>query len=220
VSARYLPSRELAGDCFDYRWIDDDHLISYVIDVSGHGIEPALVSMSVHNMLRSGSVPASTLADPGRLLTELNRLFQMDTQGGNYFTIWYGVYQASTRTLRYAAGGHPPALLMAPRADSGPATVSRLASNSPPLGMFEDTEFDCTTVAVPAASHLLIYSDGAYELPLPDGRMWSLDDFVNLVTRYGDAPEWSLSNLVDALRARTIEGQFDDDCSLVCIDFP
>ena len=36
VSSRYLPSRELAGDCFDYRWVDDDHLIVYLIDVSGH----------------------------------------------------------------------------------------------------------------------------------------------------------------------------------------
>jgi ribosome-associated protein len=35
VTSRYLPSRELGGDCFDYRWVDDDHLIAYVIDVSG-----------------------------------------------------------------------------------------------------------------------------------------------------------------------------------------
>ena len=31
----------------------------------------------------------------------------MDRQGGNYFTMWYGVYQKSTRTLRYASAGHP-----------------------------------------------------------------------------------------------------------------
>lgn len=64
VSSRYLPSQELAGDSFDYRWLDDDHLIAYLIDVSGHGIGPALLSVSVHNLLRSGSLPLATLLAP------------------------------------------------------------------------------------------------------------------------------------------------------------
>lgn len=37
VTSRYLPAQEVGGDCFDYRWIDDDHLMVYLIDVSGHG---------------------------------------------------------------------------------------------------------------------------------------------------------------------------------------
>lgn len=69
VSASYLPSQELAGDVFDYRWLDDDHLIVYLIDVSGHGIGPALLSVSVHNMLRSGSLRSATLLSPDTVLT-------------------------------------------------------------------------------------------------------------------------------------------------------
>ena len=94
VSSRYLPSRELGGDCFDYTWIDDDHLLVYLIDVSGHGLEPALLSVSVHNMLRSGSIALETLLMPDAVLAELNHLFQMDQQGDHYFTMWYGVYEA------------------------------------------------------------------------------------------------------------------------------
>jgi hypothetical protein len=103
VTSRYIPSEELGGDSFDYRWVDDDHLIAYVVVVSGHGIGPAAFSVSVHNLLRSGTIDDDTLRDPGRVLTELNRLFQMEQQDGNYFTIWYGVYQPSTRTLRRPA---------------------------------------------------------------------------------------------------------------------
>ena len=51
AASRYLPSRGLGGDCFDYTWIDDDHLLVYLIDVSGHGIDPALLSVSVRNMI-------------------------------------------------------------------------------------------------------------------------------------------------------------------------
>ena len=52
---------ELGGDCFDYRWIDDDNLGSYLIDVSDTG-RPALESISsVHNLLRSGPCPGDAV---------------------------------------------------------------------------------------------------------------------------------------------------------------
>ena len=82
VSSRYLPSLALGGDGFNYRWIDDDHLEVYLIDVSGHGIRPALLTMSVHNLIRSGSLPEEILFNPDRMLDKLNSLFQMDDQGG------------------------------------------------------------------------------------------------------------------------------------------
>lgn len=213
VSSRYLPSEGLAGDCFDYRWVDDDHLIVYLVDVSGHGTEPALVSMSVHNMLRSGSVPAATLLEPGRLLAELNNRFPMEQQGGNYFTMWYGVFELSTRTLCYSSGGHPPALLFTP-AEQGVA-VSELSADGLPVGMFEDCEFPCATAAMPAGSQLVLCSDGAYELPLIEGQEWSREDFIDLCTRLAGSADWSLDTLIDQLRARAKSGVFEDDVSIV-----
>lgn len=150
VSSRYLPSRELGGDSFDYVWIDDDHLLIYLIDVSGHGIAPALLSVSLHNMLRSRTLtPANPLA-PETVLTELNRRFQMDRQDDHYFTMWYGVYEASTRTLRYAGAGAPPALAFN-SIDGDTVEVTDLPPTAAPIGMFEDTVFTSHTYAVPPA---------------------------------------------------------------------
>ena len=215
VSHRYLPSRELGGDCFDYRWLDDDHLLTYLIDVSGHGIAPALESISVHNLLRSGALPTRTLLEPGDVLTELNNKFPMDEHGGNYFTMWYGVYQASTRTLRYASAGHPPALAFAsPGADPVP-----LSSRGFPLGMFHDSEFACASYAVPQDAEIVIYSDGAFELPLPQGATWSLPDFIALCTALSGSGDWSVDELAEKLKARTVAGLFNDDCSLLRLRF-
>ena len=110
VSSRYLPSQELGGDCFDYTWIDDDHLFVYLIDVSGHGVEPALLAVSLHNMLRSGSLEPDTMRAPHAVLVELNRLFQMEQHNHHYFTCWCGVYEASTRTLRLCQRRRPACL--------------------------------------------------------------------------------------------------------------
>ena len=215
VSHRYLPSRELGGDCFDYRWIDDDHLLIYLIDVSGHGIAPALESISVHNLLRSGALPARTLLEPIEVLTELNSKFPMDEHGGNFFTMWYGVYEAPTRTLRYSSAGHPPALAF-PRPGDDPA---QLSSRGFPIGMFDDGEFSCETYVVPRAAEIVIYSDGAFELPLPQGATWSLPDLVALCTALSGSGDWSLDELAAKLRARTVAGLFDDDCSLLRLRF-
>ncbi len=217
ASSRYLPSRELAGDCFDYSWIDDDHLIVYLIDVSGHGIEAALVSISVHNLLRSKSLAAETLLEPDRLLTQLNALFDMDRHDGNYFTMWYGVYEASSRTLRYASAGHPPALLFT--AGQGTVAMARLTSESIPIGMLEDAEFLSATCTLPPGSQLLLYSDGAYELPMAAGRHWSVAEFASLCTVFVGEPGWSLDALVSKLRSLTVGGLFEDDCSLVRLTF-
>ena len=217
VSSRYLPSRELAGDCFDYSWIDDDNLIFYVIDVSGHGIEPSMVSISVHNLLRSKSLAAETLLEPAQVLAELNKLFDMDRHGDNYFTMWYGVYQESTRTLRYASAGHPPALAFTVGHDDLNRVL--LSTEAQPVGMFEDTEFPSATYVVPPGSQILLYSDGAFELPMEDGRQWSLADFIELCTEAAANPDWSLDALIGRLRALTAGGLFEDDCSLVRLTF-
>jgi sigma-B regulation protein RsbU (phosphoserine phosphatase) len=213
VSSRHLPSQELAGDIFDYRWIDDDHLIAYLIDVSGHAIEPALLSVSVHNLLRSGSLPRSTLLAPDQVLTELNRLFQMDKHGEHYLTMWFGVYEASSRTLQYASAGHPPAFTAAPDTESATA---ELATNGQPLGIFGDATYTQSSYTVPPGCRILLLSDGAYEDAHADGRRLSLTDFKDLFTRLDGSP---LDDLVETMRSLTPTGSFGDDCSLVRLEF-
>ena len=218
VSSRYLPSQALGGDCFNYFWVDDDHLVVKLIDVSGHGIEPALLSVSVHNLLRSGTLSTETLLEPRAALTELNRLFQMDRHSDHYFTIWYGIYQASSRTLRYASAGTPPALAFNPAA-GGTVSVTELSTATAPIGMFEDTVFTSGSYLVPPGCRILIHSDGASEVDLVDGTQLSLAGFKTLATRLAGSPGWSLDALIDELRALTPTGFLADDCSLIELTF-
>ena len=218
VSSRYLPSSELGGDCFDYVWLDEDHLLIYLIDVSGHGLEPALLSVSVHNLLRSGSLGRETLLAPEATLGALNRMFQMDRQHGHYFTLWYGVYQASERTLRYSGAGAPPALAFV-AAPGGATTVTRLSSTCPPIGLFPDSEFAGESYSVPAGCQILVFSDGAFEIGLADDRQLSLDGFEALCGKRAGSPDWSLDELIAELKSLTPTKAFDDDCSLIRLAF-
>jgi sigma-B regulation protein RsbU (phosphoserine phosphatase) len=170
-----------------------------------------MLSVSVHNLLQSGTVDDDTLRDPGRVLTELNQLFQMERQAGNYFTIWYGVYQPSARMLRYAGAGHPPALILT--ADG--SEPARLPSGSVPIGILDDATFRAHSHPLPTHAELLIYSDGAFDLPARGDREWALEDFIDLCDTTARSPHWTLEDLVGQLRDQSETGHFGDDCTLV-----
>ena len=60
-----FPSADIGGDTFGYHWIDDEHFAFYLIDVTGHGLDSALLSVSVMNLLRSRSLANADCRDPG-----------------------------------------------------------------------------------------------------------------------------------------------------------
>ena len=151
---RFVPSTELGGDSFGYHWLDDDHFAFYLLDVSGHGVGSALLSVSAMNALRSQALPQTDFREPGQVLAALNNAFQMDQQNGLFFTIWYGVYHKPTRRIDYSGGGHPPALLLTgPSADTGRARACSTPSG-PMIGAVPDLEFQtastCSSTPSPA----------------------------------------------------------------------
>src|SRR6185295_8713667 len=109
---RFITSTSLGGDSFGYHWLDEEHFAMYLLDVCGHGVGAALLSISAMNVLRSGSLPNTDFREPGAVLTGLNNVFQMERQNNMYFTIWYGVFNKTSRQIVFARGGHPPAILL------------------------------------------------------------------------------------------------------------
>ena len=85
--------------------------------------------------------------------------------------------------------------------------------------MFDDTNFTASTIPVPSGSQILIYSDGAYELPHPDGGLCPLKDFLQLCARLAKSPDWSLDDLIENLRHHSTTNSFEDDCTLLRINF-
>ena len=174
---RFVPSSRLGGDCFGYDWIDPDHFAVYLLDVSGHGVGAALLSVSVANALRGRSLPQTDFRDPAAVLARLNDAFPMERHDEKYFTIWYGVFDRAGRRLDYAAAGHPPALLLSgPRPDR--ARPVELGSRNFAIGVVPGAQFAGASVALEPFSKLYVFSDGAYEVRKPGGAMMRRDELV------------------------------------------
>jgi sigma-B regulation protein RsbU (phosphoserine phosphatase) len=217
---RFIPSAELGGDSFGYDWIDEDHFAFYLLDVSGHGVGAALLSVSALNALRSQSLPQTNFRDPGQVLTALNKAFQMDQQNGLFFTIWYGIYHRPTRRIDYSGGGHPPALLLTGPTPEAARQIA-LDSGGPMVGAVADLEFSTSTCQVDAYGLLSLYSDGAFEVERTDGSTWPFGDFVEFM---GKVTRPSADTGMDQLirHAREMQGsdEFADDLSMVEFQFP
>ena len=211
----YVPSTRLGGDSLGYHWIDDTHFALYLLDVSGHGVGPALLSVSVLNTLRTQCLPDVDFRCPDQVLTSLNARFREKDQYGLFFTIWYGVFNQNDRMLRYASGGHPPALLI----DSSHQEMD-LDTQGMPVGFFPRTKYDAPTVQVPPASRLYVFSDGCYEIQRSDGELGTKEEMTHYLK---NLPSDDLLQL-DALYRHSLRMQggesLEDDFSIVCAMFP
>jgi sigma-B regulation protein RsbU (phosphoserine phosphatase) len=217
IDWKYQPSTELGGDAFGYHWIDPDHFAVYLLDVCGHGVGASLLSVAAINVIRSGALPKTDFRDPGAVLSALNNAFPMEKQNNMYFTMWYGVYHAPTRTLRHASGGHPPALLLTPSPD-GVATSAQLRSPGLIVGAMEDVAYSSQSFRVPPGAQLLVLCDGCYEIRDAFGQVMEFDDFEKFMQAGGTEPD-GLERLFNWVRERHGDGPLDDDFSIVRIQF-
>ncbi len=211
---RFLTSSSLGGDAFGYHWIDPEHFSIYLLDVCGHGVGAALLSISVINVLRSESLPEVDFKNPSQVLAGLNDAFPMEAHHNMYFTIWYGIFNKTSRQLAYGSAGHPPAVLVA--ADTAPRKSRQLRTQGMMVGTMEGIDFPSDQTQIPKNSSLYVFSDGTYEIERANaGGMLELDEFVQIL----EAIDPNHPNPLDLLsqRIKDIQGRddFEDDFSIM-----
>jgi sigma-B regulation protein RsbU (phosphoserine phosphatase) len=160
-------------------------------------------------------LPDTDFRDPVQVLTSLNAMFQMASHDGQYFTMWYGVYDALDRRLRYASAGHHPAYLLVP----GSAEATPLKTPGVMLGALPDAHYRDAAAEVRAGSRLYLFSDGIFEIATRNGP-WGLGDFVQMLPKQTKSGASECHRLYKAVKAACNPAPFDDDVSLMIVTFP
>lgn len=215
----FIPSTQLGGDAFGYHWLDDENFAMYLLDVCGHGVGAALLSISVMNVLRSQTLPNTDFHNPAQVLANLNEAFPMERHNNMFFTIWYGVYNKATRDIIYANGGHPPALLLNLN-NRGLWVKQELKTAGLVIGAMPETTYICDKVKVGKQGRLYIFSDGVYEINKPDGSMLQSGEFITEAAALtSEHPANTLQQILAFARKMNGEGPFADDYSIVEFNF-
>jgi phosphoserine phosphatase RsbU/P len=216
----FIPSASLGGDVFGYHMLGSDgkgvgsgKLALYLIDVSGHGIEAALFSVTLMNMLKTQVLPGADFADPASVLERLNVSFKMEEQNNLFFTAWYGVWDHGSRELTYASAGSPPALLVLPDGSS-----TELSSAGTIVGVDPDSHYDSCKANLPRGSGVYVFSDGAYEFRAKDGSIFGIERFERMLTEIASAPRGDrsvLGRVLQRAKAECATERFPDDLSIL-----
>lgn len=215
VEWEFLPSSHLGGDFFQVvRW-GEDHLGLMMLDMSGHGIGPALRAVSLSLFFKKEHIQQTFPSyDPGEILTSLNQQYPM-TDDGDYFTIWVGVWQRSTRLLRYATAGHPGAIVV--KMDRSSVV---LGGCSWPIGFSDDEVYEPGSLTVNSGDQMYLFSDGIFEVMNSDGEIWGRKRLQDAFEGVSNQPmPLGLSRIIEQSRTWNAQGRFEDDVAILGVEF-
>src|ERR1035438_2798553 len=152
-AAQCIQARSVGGDYYDFLDLGSQHVGLVLADVSGKGVHAALLVANLQAHLRSQSSIAPE--DPARLLQVVNRMIWKSTSPEHYATMFYALYDDSTRRLKYVNCGHNPPVLM-----HSDGSVERLTATATVIGLFERWECTVREVQLADGDVLVIFSDG------------------------------------------------------------
>jgi phosphoserine phosphatase RsbU/P len=208
---KFVSSTSLGGDAFGYYWLDDDHFVVYLLDVCGHGVGAALLSVSALNVIKFQTLPNTDFREPQQVISALNETFLMEKHKSLYFTLWYGVYNKNTKELKYTSGGHPPALLY-----DGDGGIKELNITNCVVGGFEGFPFKSSSVTLNTPCRLYVFSDGVYEVTdYKTNEMWELIDLKNFLEKLPEDGSSEFDNLYTTIQKVSNIEQLDDDFSIL-----
>jgi phosphoserine phosphatase RsbU/P len=171
------PARGVTGDYYDFIPLPDDRVAIVLGDVCGKGIPAAILMAALRGYLHG--VAAERQCDPPALVEAMNRHLHRSAPASRFATLFYGVYDAATRTLEYVTAGHPPPVLLRNGADRPlglPSVEGGLA-----LGMMPDAEYVATRVRLEPGDLLVAFTDGMTEAMDASGEEWGEDRFIDAV---------------------------------------
>jgi len=173
----YQPCDELAGDGLSIIPLRDGQVGLYILDVSGHGVASALLSVTLSRLLsspsqhssilmRDGDRSGSDIVPPMEVAAKLNQLFPFEASTEQMTTMIYGILEVATGTFRYVSAGHPGPVHLPCHAD--PVI---LASDGFPIGLANEI-YEERSVDLQPGDRLFIFSDGVPEALDPAGSLF------------------------------------------------
>ncbi|MFI9115858.1 SpoIIE family protein phosphatase [Streptomyces venezuelae] len=201
VAVRYRPAESeslVGGDWYDAVVLPSKKVLLCVGDVAGHGVEAATGMVVLRNALRGLAV---TGAGPGQLLSWLNSVAHHLTAQVTATAVC-GIFDPTTRTLRWARAGHlPPVLVRGKEAADLPLLRGLL------LGALAEAEYEEAELRLEPDDIVLMYTDG-----LVERRDTPVEDSVAQLLTMAQQPSDSLEQRLDQLLARSKSDTDDDTC--------
>lgn len=161
----YKPAIYIGGDTFNYFYPSSELLVFFSIDISGHGISSAMLSMSLQVSLalkRSYYEKPITRENipqiPELFASNVNKML-CNVKTDHYLTMVFGIIDFNEKDIHYVQAGHPHPFFYEKKTNS----LSVLENNGYPVGLFEDIEYETQRFTFSEGDKFILFSDGINE---------------------------------------------------------
>jgi sigma-B regulation protein RsbU (phosphoserine phosphatase) len=212
VCGANLPAYEVSGDFYDFYELDDGRLYFSLGDVSGKGMDAALLMSKTASLFRC---LGKTLHEPADLLATINRELCETAIHGMFVTMVCGIFDPATGSIRLANAGHEPPLVYGV---AGGFTI--LPASSPPLGILplkagddgiRNEQFSL------AGGTLYLFSDGVTEGELGNGKRLGVEGLKEILLKQRHEPaEARIRSVISHLQGTGKRRH--DDITLLAVD--
>ena len=203
-----IPAREVSGDFYDFCDVGGDKIYFSLADVSGKGMNAALLMAKTTSLLRC---LAKTESDPSTLLGMVNREICETASMGMFVTIVAGYVETDQGKVHFTNAGHQPPLQWL----SG-NNYREFEASSPPVGIVPDLEFRTETINL-ADGPLYLFTDGLTECRDGNGQELGVAGLCEIIGAYEAHPSSErLNEVVKHLRENELE--ISDDVTMLVID--
>lgn len=218
----FLPAAEIGGDIFDFFSLNGRSIGFYHLDVAGHGVPSAMMSVTLSRTLSAELSDGHLIVSegdkvrvraPDAVVADLNRRFQsIDTSP--YFTMVYGYIDVRSGLGKLCQAGHPYPLLT-----HRDGRIEQIGHGGFAVGMLEGVPYDSVAFALEPGDRLILYSDGITDCRNPAGASFDLARLERLASDFQESPLGTLAARLDAtLRDWRGTGKIEDDISLLMIE--
>jgi sigma-B regulation protein RsbU (phosphoserine phosphatase) len=195
IAGRTKYCDETGGDYYDFIDIaplSPTSLLVAVGDVTGHGIPAALVMATARAALRATALREHRLAD---LLTRTNQILSQNNRHNRFMTLALLLIDSQSRTVRWASGGHDPAIVYHPQSDS----FSELKGSDLMLGIAADSEYEeFVSEPLPPDTIVAIGTDGIWEMFNENHEQYGKDRMRAVIQKNHIAPAAQIAAALEA----------------------
>lgn len=208
IGHKFLPAREVGGDYYDVINVAPGRVGIVIADVAGNSVPAAMYTSMGKHVLRAYAVENNPPAD---VLRRLNRIACDETQPDVFISLFYGVFDASDRSFRYASAGHEPPILIHQN-----GSVERLQAEGLLIGIKPDVEYEEKEILLDSGSTLVLFTDGVIDSAAADSKFGTGD----ITEAAADSTLKSAQELADNIYTRLMDisaAGTHDDVALVVL---
>jgi sigma-B regulation protein RsbU (phosphoserine phosphatase) len=211
LDAVMQPAREIGGDFYDHRFLDERRLSILIGDVSGKGVPAALFMAMTQTLFKGYAGPHTTPVD---IMRHVNDALCNETHTGMFVTLVYAVLDVQTGELEFCNAGHASPLLVQPGGQIQPLRSER----HPALGLMRKHVFTSSTFKVQPGEKVIFYTDGVTEAFNASQELFGQHRLESLLLQKADEPvEEITQSIMEAVRLHTGDEETSDDITVLAI---